>query len=189
MCSLSSAGRTPSLEKLWRSGRPVCKRIARLTTDKQVVPISPNRGLEFVGQSTTPAYFLELTVSQNELQINAFKSNLDRKNSFSVFRSLSQARPTIETSKAWRDFYSNLTTPVESLTKDIALFGPYKLMPGTGRSNPNVLEISALTFDIDYSQGYIATQRLAQTAFLRSKSVSTRNTSLRQVEQYLTPSG
>ena len=93
-------------------------------------------------------------MSQNELQINAFKSNLDRKNSFSVFRSLSQARPAIEASKAWRDFYSNLTTPVESLTKDIALFGPYKLMPGTSRSNRNVLEISALTFDIDYSQGY-----------------------------------
>ncbi|MFM2395799.1 MAG: hypothetical protein RLZZ434_381, partial [Pseudomonadota bacterium] len=58
---------------------------------------------------------------------------------------------TIEVS--WDKACKQFAKPIISDTKDVALYGPYRLNDEAKRSNSNVLEVSLLVFDIDDAQG------------------------------------
>jgi RecA-family ATPase len=61
-----------------------------------------------------------------------------------------QAKPIEMT---WDKVCARFEKPIVSDTKDITLYGPYRLSSGATRSNNNVLEVSLLVFDIDDAQG------------------------------------
>jgi RecA-family ATPase len=58
---------------------------------------------------------------------------------------------TIEVS--WDNACKQFAQPIISDTKDVYLYGPYRLNDEAKRSNSNVLEVSMLVFDIDDAQG------------------------------------
>ena len=53
----------------------------------------------------------------------------------------------------WERVCKQLAEPIVSDTKDVFLYGPYRMGDGAKRSNNNVIEISLLVFDIDDAHG------------------------------------
>jgi RecA-family ATPase len=53
----------------------------------------------------------------------------------------------------WDKACKQFAEPIISDTKDVVLYGPYRLNEEAKRSNSNVLEVSMLVFDIDEAQG------------------------------------
>ncbi len=56
----------------------------------------------------------------------------------------------------WDKVCTKLAEPIISDTKEVSLYGPYRLDDGATRSNNNVREVSWLVFDIDDAQGRLA---------------------------------
>jgi hypothetical protein len=89
----------------------------------------------------------------NSTNINA--SNQEVKYPLSFYGNITSIEAkTIEVT--WDMVCAQLAEPIVSDTKDVILYGPYRLNGEAKRSNNNVLEVSFLVFDIDDAKGYSA---------------------------------
>lgn len=90
---------------------------------------------------------------QNTTQLELFQEHLNSKNDFSIYPNLTCTLAK-EAHQVMRKVIKNLTTPIESTTKDTVMLGAYKLGLEPTRANKNVVSVSALVFDIDDPRHY-----------------------------------